>query len=81
SSNTRMLHHLCGEICPSIQIETEAELNPDILKGFDRIGISAGASTPAQTIVNVFNIIKKINGEAADALRIEDIPLFKEESC
>lgn len=82
SSNTRMLHRLCSDICPSIHVETEAELNEQNTTGFHRIGISAGASTPAQTIVNVFNIIKKINGEPADAeTRIEDIPLFKEESC
>jgi len=31
--------------------------------------------------VEVFNKIKKIYGESFSAASIEDIPLFKEESC
>jgi len=51
------------------------------LAGASRIGLAAGASTPAETIVTVFNVIKEINGEAGTARCIEDLPLFKEESC
>ena len=81
SSNTRILHELCGAETRSVHIETEAEITPALLAGASRIGLAAGASTPAETIVKVFNVIKEINGEAGTARCIEDLPLFKEESC
>ena len=80
SSNTRSLAALCAQYCPTCHIETEAEL-PELELGEDlRIGIAAGASTPEETIIEVFNRIKDKSGDSHYATSIADIPLFKEES-
>lgn len=81
SSNTKMLANLCRGYCPTYHIETEAELEPESLVGIERVGLAAGASTPESRIVAVYNQILKINGDSSSALSIEEIPLFKEESC
>lgn len=81
SSNTKMLSKLCSEYCPTVHIETEEELEPSVLSGKMRIGLAAGASTPENRIVDVYNKILKINGEEDLATSIQSIPLFKEESC
>ena len=81
SSNTKMLASLCSSYCRTLHIETEAELNPELLAGFQRIGLAAGASTPESRIVSVYNEIMKINGESGRATCVGSIPLFKEESC
>ncbi len=81
SSNTKMLARLCSEYCPTIHIETGAELTPEIFVDKARIGLCAGASTPEAQIVEVYNKIMKINGEECPATGIQNIPLFKEESC
>ncbi len=81
SSNTKMLALLCSELTETLYIETEDELNPGDFIGKEKIGLCAGASTPDGAITAVYNRIKEINGEVPNASGIEDIPLFKEESC
>ncbi len=81
SANTRMLQKLCAEVTRSVHLETESEITPELLGVAEKIGITAGASTPEKMIINVFNQIKKINGEYDLASSMDDIPLFKEESC
>ncbi|MCB5259291.1 MAG: 4-hydroxy-3-methylbut-2-enyl diphosphate reductase [Candidatus Cloacimonetes bacterium] len=81
SSNTKMLANVCAEYTACIHIETEDELDPTMLADKERIGIAAGASTPENRIVSVYNRILKINGEEDLATSIQNIPLFKEESC
>ena len=81
SSNTKMLFSLCSDLTSTIHVETETELSPEMLSGIRNIGLAAGASTPEETILAVYNKIKKINGDKDLATSIEDIPLFKEESC
>lgn len=81
SSNTRMLAQLCAQYTETIHVETEAELKAEDFMGRQNIGLAAGASTPEETIVSVYNKIKKINGEPDAVTRISEIPLFKEESC
>src|SRR5579859_762821 len=47
SANTRRLRQLCAdEGIPAYQIETAEEIDPKWLEGRERIGITAGASTP-----------------------------------
>lgn len=53
SSNTAKLYHICSEHCPSVLIETAAELNEDVYRNAFDIGITAGASTPADIIKEV----------------------------
>lgn len=81
SANTRMLKELCEARTTAVHIESADELHVGLLEGKQRIGLVAGASTPASQVIEVFNQIKKITGSPGAATRIEEIPLFKEESC
>ncbi|HRY83679.1 MAG TPA: 4-hydroxy-3-methylbut-2-enyl diphosphate reductase [Candidatus Cloacimonadota bacterium] len=81
SSNTRQLHSICKTFTICLHIETEAELDPERFAGVQTVGLTAGASTPDEMIIKVYNRIKEINRETDFARSIEQIPLFKEESC
>lgn len=81
SSNTRQLHKLCSGLSQCRQIESEADLQADWFKDFTEVGLAAGASTPAETIVAVYNKIKEINGDPDRVTAVGEIPVFKEESC
>jgi len=55
SANTRHLTEICKKVCPRvIQIETADELSPDVFFGCMTAGITAGASTPASIIKEVY---------------------------
>lgn len=54
SSNTNRLAEICRRICPRTRlIETADDINPADLAGVERLGIAAGASTPAWLIETV----------------------------
>jgi 4-hydroxy-3-methylbut-2-enyl diphosphate reductase len=60
SSNTKKLADIAGMYCEStIHIETSDELNVDILKDCETVGITAGASTPHWIIKEVINKMTK----------------------
>lgn len=80
SSNTRSLAALCAQYCKTYHIESEADLPEMEFSAELRIGIAAGASTPEETIVNVYNALTDKSGDSRTAASIADIPLFKEES-
>ena len=74
SSNTAKLYQICSEHCPSVLIETARELNagdfPDALD----IGITAGASTPADIIKEVEETMSdNNNGENFEAMLEESL--------
>ena len=55
SANTRHLTEICKEACPRVvQIETADELSPDVFTGCINAGLTAGASTPASIIKEVY---------------------------
>ena len=59
SSNTRKLVEICREECGNVFfIQTADDLKPLTLTSFDRIGITAGASTPQNIIEEVQNIVR-----------------------
>ena len=59
SSNTRKLVEICREECDNVFfIQTAEDLKPLTLTSFDRIGITAGASTPQIIIEEVQNIVR-----------------------
>ena len=59
SSNTRKLVEICREECDNVFfIQTAEDLKPLTLTSFDRIGITAGASTPQNIIEEVQNIVR-----------------------
>lgn len=60
SSNTVKLYNVCCENCPSYHIENAKELYALNLKNADKIGITAGASTPAYIIKEVQNTMDEI---------------------
>ena len=54
SANTTRLAQLCATKCRTYHIETAAELQDDWLKDVNKIGITAGASTPDWIIKEVY---------------------------
>ncbi|HEV2864803.1 MAG TPA: 4-hydroxy-3-methylbut-2-enyl diphosphate reductase [Pyrinomonadaceae bacterium] len=63
SSNSLKLLSVCKEQCErSFLIETQDEINPEDLKGAERVGVTAGASTPNWLIEQVVSRLKEIGG-------------------
>lgn len=61
SANTTRLYHLCKEVCPqTYHIETVDELSSDIFNGINKIGITAGASTPTYLLEKVREYILEV---------------------
>ena len=58
SSNTQKLKSTCEANCPTYLVETADELKSIDLSEFDKIGITAGASTPASIIKEVHNYVR-----------------------
>ena len=54
SANTTRLAQLCATKCRTYHIETVAELQDDWIQGVNKIGITAGASTPDWIIKEVY---------------------------
>ncbi len=60
SSNTQKLVQICKEYVPTLAIETVDELNENDFKGYNTIGLTAGASTPDWIIEEVVGYIKSL---------------------
>jgi 4-hydroxy-3-methylbut-2-enyl diphosphate reductase len=61
SSNSRKLLAVCKEQCnKSFLIETPLEINPADLKGVEKVGVTAGASTPKWLIDEVVERLESI---------------------
>ena len=79
SANTRHLTELVSAICPRcFQIETAAELSPEMFQGCRKIGISAGASTPERIIKEAVKAmenmeINKVEGNEFEAMLDESM--------
>ena len=54
SANTTRLAQLCATKCKTYHIETVEELQDDWIKDVNKIGITAGASTPDWIIKEVY---------------------------
>lgn len=62
SSNTQKLYDICSSICKkSYYIETIDDLELNIFRTNDRIGITAGASTPSAIIKEVIKVMSELN--------------------
>lgn len=62
SANTRRLLEVCVEIQPRTHhIETAAEINSEWFVGVEKVGVTAGASTPKWIIDEVMNKIEQMN--------------------
>jgi 4-hydroxy-3-methylbut-2-en-1-yl diphosphate reductase len=63
SSNSVKLLSVCKEQCEkSFLIETEDEINAEDLRGIERVGVTAGASTPKWLIDKVIERLNSISG-------------------
>jgi (E)-4-hydroxy-3-methyl-but-2-enyl pyrophosphate reductase len=60
SSNTAKLRDVCSEFCPTFLIETAQELPWKELQQAGRIGVTAGASTPASIIKEVLDTMTEV---------------------
>lgn len=61
SSNSVKLLNVCKENCEkSFLIETEAEIDPNDLIGVEKVGVTAGASTPEWLITKIVKHLKAI---------------------
>ena len=66
SANTTRLALLCKGLAPAVQhVETEMELDEDLIKKAPRIFITAGASTPDWVIDRVAVRVKEIHAKTA----------------
>lgn len=64
SANTKRLAEVCTELLPRTHhIEIAGQLNPDWFDGVEKVGITAGASTPKWLIDEVIDRIRKIDGD------------------
>ena len=69
SSNSVKLLAVCQEQCGrSFLIETPAEINPEDLRGVNRVGVTAGASTPNWLIDQVVKRLHEIAAEQTQAV-------------
>ena len=70
SSNSVKLLAVCKEQCErSFLIETEDEINPADLAGAEKVGVTAGASTPNWLIEKIVKHLENIGLENAVALK------------
>lgn len=61
---------VCKEQCEkSFLIETEEEINPDDIAGADRVGVTAGASTPEWLIQKVVKHLEALGRQERTALK------------
>ncbi len=68
SSNTQKLFKICSDCCSSYAIETASEIPTEEVLKAERIGITAGASTPADVIKEVVLTVSEIMTENFEAM-------------
>ncbi|MGI6591392.1 MAG: 4-hydroxy-3-methylbut-2-enyl diphosphate reductase [Eggerthellaceae bacterium] len=62
SSNTTRLFEICKKICPkTVHIESASELDPAFFDGCDAVGVTAGASTPEDQIIEVMDYLRDLS--------------------
>lgn len=67
SGNTRRLFEICEPLCKvTHHIESAEEIDPAWLAGVSRVGISAGASTPAEHIDSVRERLEMLSSQIQD---------------
>lgn len=65
SANTQRLGLIAEEMnVPVFMVETKKDLDLKTLDKFERVGISAGASTPTCVIDEIVCVLKEIEGES-----------------
>ena len=81
SSNTNKLYKICSKFCErTYLIETAAELEHISFREDDKIGITAGASTPASIIKEVLDRMSVKSGEVVENAAEQNFEEMLEES-
>ncbi len=80
SSNTAKLFHISSEACPSVWVTGANEITPEMLDGKDKIGITAGASTPDRIIQKVINKMSEITNTENTAVEAKDTAISEDMS-
>ena len=79
SSNTGRLAMICREHCSRVAlVDNASELDPDFFRGVTKVGITAGASTPAWIIKEVNKTMSEIMN--AEAVQEENFAELLEQS-
>ena len=75
SSNTGRLAMICREQCPNVVlVDNASELKPEQFQGVAKVGITAGASTPAWIIKEVNKTMSEIiNADAVQEATFEEL--------
>ena len=73
SSNTAKLRDICDEFCPTFLIESADELKDLNLVGYKKIGVTAGASTPALIIKEVQTTMAEILENNTEEVSFEEL--------
>lgn len=64
SANTKRLAEVCAELQPrTYHLETAEQLNSAWFENVEKVGVTAGASTPKWLIDEVMGKIEEINGD------------------
>jgi 4-hydroxy-3-methylbut-2-enyl diphosphate reductase len=61
SANTRHLRDIAAEFCPAYHIERPEQLDEAWFEGVDKVGVTAGASTPDYVIREVIDAIEALD--------------------
>jgi 4-hydroxy-3-methylbut-2-enyl diphosphate reductase len=65
SANTKRLQEICAATgTPTHHVETAAELDPSWVAGKERVGVTAGASTPAWIVEEVVGRLRELADES-----------------
>ncbi len=80
SSNTVKLFNLCKKNCKTCLVETAKELDMSFFKGAKKIGVTAGASTPAAIIKEVLEAMSEVKNTIVNDADDFDFAAALEES-
>jgi 4-hydroxy-3-methylbut-2-enyl diphosphate reductase len=61
SANTRHLRDISAEFCPAYHIERSEQLQEEWFKGVQKVGVTAGASTPDYVIKEVIDALEVLD--------------------
>lgn len=60
SANTTRLFEMCRAYKPSYHIESAAEIDPVWFRGIERVGVTAGASTPREQVLAIAGYLRRL---------------------
>ena len=68
SANTRHLRDIASEFCPAYHIERPEQLEEAWFEGVQKVGVTAGASTPDYVIKEVVDALEALDDKMQAAV-------------